>query len=72
MTYLQITEEEAKKMYCEGHKVYVTTNKRTHWKMPSSYEYCSHAPAEELFNRSIPKYEGGVGFFKTVKELSNV
>lgn len=27
---------------------------RRYWKLPASYEYSSHAPVEELFNRSVP------------------
>lgn len=62
--YIEITKEEAKKLYCKSEKVYVTTNTRTHWKLPASGEYGSHAPAEELFYRSIPEYEGDVKFFR--------
>lgn len=61
---MEITREEAKNMYCKGKNVYISTNNRTHWKLPASYEYGSHAPAEELFYRSIPQYEGKVKFYK--------
>lgn len=60
----KITREEAKNIYCKGENVYITTNSREYWKIPASYEYGSHAPAEELFNSSIPQYEGNVEFYK--------
>ena len=62
--YIEITENEAKILYYGGENVYVSTNARTHWKLPASYEYASHAPKEELFYRSIPECEGKVAFFK--------
>lgn len=62
--YSEITEAEAKEIYRKGGKVFVTTDRRTHWKIPASYEFGSHAPAEELFNRAIPKYEGQVKYYK--------
>lgn len=61
---IEITEAEAKEEYCNGRNVYVSNDKRNYWKIPSSYEYGSHAPAEELFNRSVPKYEGENTFYK--------
>lgn len=61
---MEITKKEAKELYCNGKNVYITTINRTHWKIPASYEYGSHAPVEELFNRSVPKYEGKVKFYK--------
>lgn len=65
--YVKITEAEAKELYCHTEYVYVSTDKREHWRLPASYEYASHAPAEDLFYRSIPEYEGDVEFFKAVK-----
>ena len=62
--YTEITENEAKTLYCSSEKVYVSTNARKYWKLPASYEYGSHAPKEELFYRSIPECEGKVAFFK--------
>lgn len=62
-TVEEITKEQAKEEYIKGTNVYVTTDKRTMWKMPASYQYASHAPASELFYRSLPKYEGTVRFF---------
>lgn len=62
--YIEITEKEAKTMYCKCENVYVSTDARSLWKLPASYEYGSHAPKEELFYRSIPEYEGKVAFFK--------
>lgn len=64
LKYTEISENEAKTLYISGEKVYVSTDSRTHWKMPASYEYSSHAPKEELFHRSIPTCEGKVAFFK--------
>lgn len=65
--FVKITEEEAKKLYCHTENVYVSTNKREHWRLPPSYHYASHASDESLFYRSIPEYEGTVEFFKAVK-----
>ncbi len=67
MEFIKITKEEAKEMYCKCKNVYVTTNERTHWKMPAASAYGSHAPIAELFYRSIPEYEGEVEFFKAAK-----
>lgn len=61
--FVEITKEKAKELYCKCEKVYVSTSRRSNWKIPESREYSSHAPAEELFNRGIPKYEGEVKFF---------
>ena len=65
--YIEITENEAKTLYCNGEKVYISTNTREHWKMPNAWEYGSHAPKEELFYRSIPEYEGKTTFFKVAE-----
>lgn len=62
--YIEITEDEAKKIYCNGENVYICNNKRKYWKLPKSYEYGSHAPVEQLFYRSIPRYEGNTIFYK--------
>ena len=62
--FVEITKAEAKKIYCTCGKVYVSNNVRNFWKLPASSEYSSHAPAEELFYRSIPEYEGETRFFK--------
>ena len=61
---VEITKEEAKTVYCNHKKVYVSTDEREFWKLPASGEYGSHAPIEELFYRGIPMYEGNVRFFK--------
>ena len=66
--YVKITEAEAKELYCHGaNDVYLSTDKRKHWKIPPRYYYASHAPEEDLFYRTIPEYEGDVDFFKIVK-----
>ena len=62
--YTEITREEAKEIYCKGNNVYICNDKRKYWKFPASYEYSSHAPISELFERSIPKYEGKTKFYK--------
>lgn len=56
--YTEITEIEAKEIYCKGLQIYVSTDKRDFVKNPCSGDYGSHAPAEQLFYRSIPKGEG--------------
>ena len=61
--FVEITKEKAKELYCKCEKVYVSTNERNNWKIPESREYGSHAPAEELFDSGIPKYEGEGKFF---------
>ena len=63
MHYTLISAAMAKKLYCHGHYVYITTDKRSLFRLPASYEYGSHAPAEELFYRGIPAYEGEVRFY---------
>ena len=62
--YIEITETEAKKIYCKGENVYISNNKKNYWKLPASYEYGSHAPADKLFDRSIPEYEGINKFYR--------
>ena len=59
----QVTREKAQELYESGASVYVTNDMRSNWKMPASYEYSSHAPAKELFNRSEPKFEGENRYF---------
>lgn len=61
--YKEITKEEAKERYCRCKEVYLSNRERGYWKMPGMYEYSSHAPAEELFYRSIPNGEGETKFF---------
>jgi len=63
MEFVEITKSEAKRAYCRGGDVYVTTTYRTHWKLPASHCYSSHAPIETLFERSVPSSEGKVRFF---------
>lgn len=62
--YIEITETEAKELYCKGNDIYINNNSRKYWKLPASYEYSSRAPTEELFNRSIPVGEGETKFYK--------
>ena len=64
MNYIEISKEEAKKLYCYGENIYITNGKRTFWRLPSPDAYGSHAPAEQLFHRSIPFYEGDTKFYK--------
>ena len=64
MKYTKISKEEAKELYCKNNDIYICSNKRKYWKLPASYEYSSHAPITELFERSVPKYEGDVKFYK--------
>lgn len=63
MKYIEISIEKAKENYCKGKKVFVSNDDRSYWKMPSSCEYGSHAPIEDLFYRGIPMYEGDNRFF---------
>ena len=62
--YIEITEAEAKEIYCKGGQIYITNNKRTFWRVPCTYEYGSHATSESLFKRSIPEYEGETKYFR--------
>lgn len=64
MKYTKISKEEAKELYYKNNDIYICSNKRKYWKLPASYEYSSHAPITELFERSDPKYEGDVKFYK--------
>ena len=61
--FSETTKAEAKLIYCSGLPVYVSTTYRKYWQLPPSSAYGSHAPIQELFERSIPKYEGKVSFF---------
>ncbi len=63
MHYTLISTAMAKDLYCRGRSVYITTDKRSLFRLPASYEYGSHAPAEELFYRSIPDNEGEVRYY---------
>ena len=67
--YIEITETEAKEIYCSGNQIYVTTDQKELFKVPCSGDYGSHAPAEVLYYRSVPKNEGNVKFFIEEKEL---
>lgn len=71
--YTEISKEEAKLIYThnmnEYARIYICNSKREYWRMPASYEYGSHAPAEELFHRSIPWGEGEARFFIEEKDL---
>lgn len=62
--YTEISKEDAKELYCKGNDVYICNDQREYWKLPAGYEYGSHAPITELFERSIPKCEGDVKFYK--------
>lgn len=66
--YKEVTEAEAKESYCNGLQIYVSTDKREFVKVPCSGDYGSHAPAEQLFYRSIPKGEGNNRYFVKCKE----
>lgn len=55
MTYIKITEAEAKENYCKGEQIYTSENGADFYRVPLSYEYGSHAPVEVLYNRSIRK-----------------
>lgn len=69
MHYTLISKAMAKELYCHGHSVYITTNKRSFFRLPASYEYGSHASAVELFYRGIPEYEGDVRFYVPYGEV---
>ena len=62
--YTEISKEEARNLYCKGDNIYICNKRRKYWKLPASYQYSSHAPVTELFERSIPKYEGDTKFYK--------
>lgn len=66
MQYIEITKSEARRAYCRHVPVYISTTYRIYWKLPASHEYASHAPIEELFERSIPKSEGKVKFYAKI------
>lgn len=66
MKYREVSKGDAKELYCKGNNIYICNNKRKYWKLPASYQYSSHAPISELFERSIPKYEGEIKFYAEV------
>ena len=55
--YIEISEEEAKELYCKGDQVYFTSRTKTFWQLPASYEFASLVPAEQLFYRLISSGE---------------
>lgn len=59
----EITEAEAKEIYCKGGQIYITNDKREFWRVPCSGEYGSHETTEQLYYRSIPKGEGQNRYF---------
>lgn len=63
MEFVEITKSEAKRAYCRGGEIYISTVYRTYWPLPASHCYSIRAPAETLFERSIPSSEGKVHFF---------
>ena len=63
ITYLPIFEDHAMSRYIHGMDVYVSTDIRHFWKLPAPHEYGSHAPASELFYRSLPKCEGKIYYY---------
>lgn len=62
--YFEIPINVAITAYELGKSVYICTDHRSFWKLPASHEYSSHAPASELFYRSLPFNEGAIRFFK--------
>ena len=58
--YIEITEVEAKEIYCKGGQIYTSDNGTDFFRVPCSYEYGSSAPAEQLFYRST---NGDKGFY---------
>lgn len=66
--FMSISEEIALNHYIHGNPVYVSTGMRTYWKLPAAHEYSSHAPATELFYRSLPEHEGTIYYY--IKEES--
>ena len=67
--YIEITELEAKGIYCGGEQIYITNDKREFFRVPCSGDYGSHAPAEVLYTRSVPTHEGKIKFFIKEKYL---
>ena len=65
--YIEISEEEAKELYCKGDKVYITNRMKTMWKMPATYEFNSLVPAEQLFYRLLSSGGNETKFYKLVK-----
>lgn len=54
------TKEEAKKAYCKCKRIWIDSQ-YGHERLRNSWEYGSHASAEELFYRSIEQ-TGGYGY----------
>lgn len=61
--FMSILESVALDNYIHGKPVYVSTGMRTYWKLPAAHEYSSHAPATDLFYRSLPKWEGTIYYY---------
>lgn len=60
MDYVEITEAEAKEIYCKGGQIYTSEDGKEFYRVPCSYEYGSTLPAEQLFYRST---NGDKGFY---------
>ena len=67
--YTEISKEEAKELYRNSNDIYICNNRRKYWRLPASSEYSSHAPITELFERSVPKYEGNTSFYIQFKRV---
>lgn len=65
--YIEISEEEAKELYCNGDKVYITNRMKTMWKLPPTYEFNSLVPAEQLFYRLLSSGGDETKFYKMVR-----
>lgn len=66
--FIFVSQKTALINYIHGKPVYVSTGMRTYWKLPAAHEYSSHAPATELFYRSLPEHEGTIYYY--IKEES--
>lgn len=58
--YVEITEADAKLIYCDGGRIYTSENGKDFYRVPCSYEYNSTLPVEQLFYRST---NGDKGFY---------
>ena len=66
--YKRVTLAEAKKEYCNGNEVFILTEEKDMYTLPSTDKYGSHDNAENLFYRGLPERQNGIEFYTEWKQ----